>query len=282
MGWGRIDDGFYDHPKVIGLSLEAIGMWTKCFSWAHRHQASSPFPGHLPIGVPKSFGGNRTGRIVKELLTANLWDSEIGGDFSIHDYAQYLPKSETTLTTAELSEKRSNAGKRGAEARWNRQNMAAELLAPAMAKPMANASEEHGKPMPPNPNPNLLSATDKSVALLTHAIIRFDDFWAEWPRKESKPAAMKAWDKAIRRAPAERIVAAAHEYSQNPYRPDKQFIPHPATWLNNDRWADDLRGPDEQGHPRSNIENHLDTVAMLRQMEERTENELHNRLEIES
>ena len=239
MGWGRIDDGFYDHPKVIGLSLEAIGMWTKCFSWAHRHQSSSPFPGHLPIGVPKSFGGNRTGRIVKELLAANLWDSEISGDFSIHDYAQYLPKGEVVLTSAELSEKRSNAGKRGADARWNRDVVVVKPAGMLMAKPMANASEDDSKPMPPNPNPNPLSDNSKLLSLS----MCFADFWLVWPRKESKPAAVKAWDKAIRRKPSDEIVEAAIRYAQNPNRPDKQFIPHAATWLNGDRWDDEIRGP---------------------------------------
>ena len=247
MGWGRIDDGFYDHPKVIGLSLEAIGMWTKCFSWAHRHQSSSPFPGHLPIGVPKSFGGNRTGRIVKELLAANLWDSEISGDFSIHDYAQYLPKNEASLSAAELSEKRSNAGKRGADARWNRDAAAPEPADNLMAKAMANASEDDGKPMPPNPNPNLLSDTNKLVSLS----MCFADFWSVWPRKESRPAALKAWDKAIRRQGSDVIVEAAIRYAQNPNRPDKQFIPHASTWLNGDRWDDELRGPDLRRSPDS-------------------------------
>lgn len=74
----------------------------------------------------------------------------------------------------------------------------------------------------------------------------FDVFWTIWPRKDAKKAAQAAWSKAIKRASAEQIIFAAANYAQSPHRPEKQYVPHAATWLNGDRWDDPLpeaRGP---------------------------------------
>lgn len=71
----------------------------------------------------------------------------------------------------------------------------------------------------------------------------FAEFWMVWPRKVSKPQAEKAWTKATMRASPDTIYAAAVAYANNPHIPDKQFIPHAATWLNGDRWNDELPGP---------------------------------------
>ena len=66
----------------------------------------------------------------------------------------------------------------------------------------------------------------------------FDDFWQTYPRRQGKAAAIKAYEKALRRADVEEILAAAHRYATDPNRED-QFTAHPTTWLNQDRWLDD-------------------------------------------
>lgn len=72
----------------------------------------------------------------------------------------------------------------------------------------------------------------------------FDIFWTIWPRKDAKKAAQAAWSRAVKRHPAEQIIFAAAAYAQSPNRPEKQYVPHAATWLNGDRWNDPL--PDAQ------------------------------------
>ena len=68
----------------------------------------------------------------------------------------------------------------------------------------------------------------------------FSDFWAVWPRKDAKKTAESAWARAVKRATPAVIVAAAAAYAQSPFRPEKQFVPYAATWLNGDRWSDPL------------------------------------------
>ena len=73
---------------------------------------------------------------------------------------------------------------------------------------------------------------------------RFPEFYAAWPKKKGKLAAEKAWPRAVRAAGSEQVIIdAAAAYAANPYRPEREFIPYPATWLNRGGWEDELDGP---------------------------------------
>lgn len=72
---------------------------------------------------------------------------------------------------------------------------------------------------------------------------QFDEFWAAYPRKVAKLAAIRAWDKAVKMASAEEIIAAVEaqkKVCEQWQRDGGQFIPHPATWLNQGRWMDEI------------------------------------------
>lgn len=117
MAWARMDDGFHDHPKVGGLSLAAVGLWTLCFTWCNRHLGADDLPpGFVPTHQPKRFGG--TTRQVAELVAAGLWETTDGG-WLFHDFEDYLPESRRPSNMAEVSAARSEAGKRGAAKRWH-------------------------------------------------------------------------------------------------------------------------------------------------------------------
>lgn len=71
--------------------------------------------------------------------------------------------------------------------------------------------------------------------------IAFEDFWKLYPRRTGKGAARTAWAKATRKATPEAIMAGV-EQAQCRWtldRTEPQFIPHPSTWLNGERWEDD-------------------------------------------
>jgi len=92
-------------------------------------------------------------------------------------------------------------------------------------------------PLPLSPDP-LSPAANPSPPRRSRADLEFDRFWAAYPRREAKGAARKAWDKAIKRATPDRIVAGAERYRDQPGR-EPQYTAHPATWLNADRWTDE-------------------------------------------
>ncbi|MBT2333602.1 hypothetical protein J7E49_06755 [Variovorax paradoxus] len=71
----------------------------------------------------------------------------------------------------------------------------------------------------------------------------FVAFYAAYPRKVSRQAALKAW-LDLKPDPALQATIMAALASQCPhldFREGGRFIPHASTWLNQGRWADELR-----------------------------------------
>ena len=74
----------------------------------------------------------------------------------------------------------------------------------------------------------------------------FNDFWEIYPRKTAKVVARRAWEKLnpdytllekMRANIEARILAGEWR--------EKQFIPHPATYLNQERWEDEVIAPNQ-------------------------------------
>lgn len=71
----------------------------------------------------------------------------------------------------------------------------------------------------------------------------FEAFWKAYPRKSGKDAAWKAWQKRRHEIPALPELAAIlarQSHCEQWQRDGGQFIPHPATWLNQGRWQDEV------------------------------------------
>lgn len=66
---------------------------------------------------------------------------------------------------------------------------------------------------------------------------RFDEFWSVYPKKAGKPAAQKAWDKAIKKTDPEKIIAAASVYAGTD-GVARGFVKYPQGWLNEERFND--------------------------------------------
>lgn len=70
----------------------------------------------------------------------------------------------------------------------------------------------------------------------------FAEFWSAYPRKDSKAKAKASWDKLNPdKELVSRIMAALeqHKRSDQWTRDGGQYIPYPATWLNQRRWEDE-------------------------------------------
>lgn len=68
----------------------------------------------------------------------------------------------------------------------------------------------------------------------------FAEFWIAYPRKVAKPAAIKAFKAALAKSDHATIIKGLEtaKHSAQWTRDGGQFIPHPATWLNQERWND--------------------------------------------
>lgn len=95
-------------------------------------------------------------------------------------------------------------------------------------EPARNGMEEKGNERKGNTHPQ------------TGGVCGFNEFWTAYPRKTGKKAALKAWKAAKDKPDIQTIIAAitAQKASQQWQKDGGQFIPHPATWLNQGRWAD--------------------------------------------
>ncbi|MFA5300417.1 MAG: hypothetical protein WC389_19705, partial [Lutibacter sp.] len=72
----------------------------------------------------------------------------------------------------------------------------------------------------------------------------FDDFWQIYPKKADKGKALSAWNKICTRKNIEpptfeEIKIAIEQQIKTDRWKDKTYIPHPTTWLNQQRWLDD-------------------------------------------
>jgi uncharacterized protein YdaU (DUF1376 family) len=74
----------------------------------------------------------------------------------------------------------------------------------------------------------------------------FDPFWNLYPRKVGKEAARKAFDKASKKAPVSDIMAGLHAQLPAMLATEPRFQPHPATWLNQGRWQDEVQKPERK------------------------------------
>ena len=120
-------------------------------------------------------------------------------------------------------------------------------------QPHLQPSKE-GKPRIPEPTPDQLrsnshrskvkqSKVKQSKVKTKDSGVGFDEFWKIYPRKVAKPNALEAW---LRINPSnelcKRIYAkvATFKVSEQWIKDDGKYIPHPATWLNQERWADEV------------------------------------------
>lgn len=137
---------------------------------------------------------------------------------------------------SEKSIKRAEAGTRGGEAKALKDNSAR----------VANASDLPCHSSEPEPD----TTEAKASVVLERPSKRdiaegFLAFWQAYPNKKAKDAAAKAFAKAMTRIddPDPLSVILAGIERALPGWDDPQFIPHPATWLNQGRWNDEAPTP---------------------------------------
>jgi hypothetical protein len=82
----------------------------------------------------------------------------------------------------------------------------------------------------------------------------FDIFWKEYPRKEDKAKALRAFTKLNpNNGLLETMLSAIEATKKSGKWKDPQFIPLPTTWLNGKRWEDELPKGGQGGTNRGDI-----------------------------
>lgn len=197
-------DDFASDGKVEAMTTEGVGCYILllCKAWRETPPCTIPNDDRLLA---------RWARISDQ-----RW-AELRGEVLL----PWEPSGDTRLVQARLlkefrkqrerSNARSRSGKVGADARWQ-----------THSNRMAKESESEDE--------NALPKEEDD----------FEKFWNAYPRlrRKSKGKAREAWRKALDKADAKTLIAAAFEYAKTKEGRGK-YVKMPATWLNGECWDDD-------------------------------------------
>lgn len=141
MGWVRISDDFYDHPKFTDVTPLSFALWITGLAYCNRNLTDGYIPDSVAhrlldfdgiaytVATVGDLGGvmedDCAPLAVYDLIKADLWHDD-GHDcpdcpqpgrkrLYVHDYLVYQPSASEIKKTQEA---RKEAGKKGASARW--------------------------------------------------------------------------------------------------------------------------------------------------------------------
>ena len=114
----------------------------------------------------------------------------------------------------------------------------------------------------PEPEPDI---RDTNVSLSIAAPPKkppdlFPEFWDRYPKRVGKAAAQKAYTRAMKKITHDDLMFALSERLPALKSKEKQFRPNPATWLNQERWTDDINA-DSPAHRNSSTDTTAREIA---------------------
>jgi hypothetical protein len=204
MDWIKLWTTVHDDPGMLRLSDRAFRVCINAWSWAGHHETDGVF----------ELVGKRTREIDELVEAGKLEVTDDPTQFLIHGWPW------RQQAQADVEAKRASASA-AAHARWSAPSNASRI-APSNARTNAEKSREEKSRSTPPPSPPF-----------------FDEFWSTYPRREGKGAARTAFAKAVAKVETPSVILlGAERFAADPNREDG-YTPHPATWLNQERWNDD-------------------------------------------
>ena len=141
-----------------------------------------------------------------------------------------------------------------------RKDLQSPCVAPTAIEEEEEEEEEKNKYTPSNPPlgegggddtvPKKKRTKDTSTKDKTPYSPTFEKFWAEYPRKTGKKEAFKVWSKIkIDDILFDKILKSLIEQKKHDNLPvDRpKYIPHASTWLNQERWDDEIVYKEKSG-----------------------------------
>jgi len=110
--WANLDDQFPKHPKIVGLSDAAFRLHVSGICYCAQYTTD----GLVQADAVKLLVPRYRPRSLEELTERGLWIPLLDGKaYEIHDYLQWNRSREQVEAERE---RKSKAGKKGAEKRW--------------------------------------------------------------------------------------------------------------------------------------------------------------------
>ena len=205
--WFRLYDDVLNDPKVQRLSGESFKFWINMLCIASKN--GGVLPGIEDMAFALRVSNDVCTSLIDELKTCGLIDGS--KRLVPHGWEKRQYKSDTSTDRVKRFRERSR----------NVTETVSET-APDTDTETDTETDKNQKKIP--------KKRDRSAGSA-----EFENFWLVYPRKINRAVALKAFEKATRKTEADLIITAVRGYK---FADDEQFIPHPATWLNQERWID--------------------------------------------
>lgn len=91
----------------------------------------------------------------------------------------------------------------------------------------------------------------------------FSKFWAEYPRKEKKDRAKRAFLKKRKAGVEFELILDGLKKHKQKWAQENtklKYIPHPASWINDERWNDEIVISENESKPSYNIDEYVETM----------------------
>jgi hypothetical protein len=266
MAWIEVHDTLREHRKTYALSgslkieqYAAVGLVVSLWTWAINHAQDGDLSNFPDAAIANAcHWKKKPGILIDALINVGFLTSEL----QIHDWDMYAGK---LIDRREANAKR-NREARAKKASRDEQRAHHERITSASCDEQrahheritsASCDEQRAHheritsascdvatvPNSTVPNLNvssLRSDTPPKSPKGDNAL--FDRFWSAYPRKEAKAVARKAF---ARHKPDDALLGAMLNAIEKQKRSNQwvkdngQFIPLPATWLNQERWTDE-------------------------------------------
>lgn len=235
MAWFRFYDDVLDDPKVQRLPPETFKGWVNILCLTKRN--GEVLPGISDIAFALRMSDAEVEQLIDKLTGFGLLDNTETG-MKPHNWNARQYKSDVSTERVKRFRKRHETVSETPRARQSRTDTEADTEKKDIS---VNADDE----LPPIPE--FLTRTPKREA---EAL--FDEWWALVPHKVGKGQARGAYRTALKKTDPETLKAGIVRYARDVAGKDTEFIAHPATWLNGERWLDEPKRKTHGNRNRGN------------------------------
>ena len=146
-----------------------------------------------------------------------------------------------------VSEANSHKARKAAATRWGK--MHEGMLGASVEHCSTNANQNHNQIIESiSPSTPPARERKKSSEKMDQGL--FEEFWMAYPRRVGREAARRSFEKALKLTSPADLMTATRRYAASRAGQDENYTAHPATWLNQGRWADEPAGYQSAMEPR--------------------------------
>ena len=263
----RLSVDFFSHHKtkkvLRKLGAEGVVCLVQLFCYTGKFRPEGRLEGMDAADISDAVDWKGDAEeFVATLCEASFLERCDEGVYIIHEWEEHNPWA---AGAAERSLAASKAGKASAKKRAKSANISTDVQRISTERSTGVQREGNGRSTEsnaastpsPSPSPSPLpkekeqeivgaaapvSSRSRTKEDDAEAEEKFAEFWEAYPRKENRKKALAAWKKGqCGKGKFQEIMAALTEQKKNPrWLEDVKYIPHPTTWLNGERWADEI------------------------------------------